>query len=168
MALSHSQYYADDASLWSSWHCYQETCITHWFIEEIVVKFVDIFLQKISSWLKCFHFEPVVLHLASCLSKVQMTSHHWLMTAITPKSLLLIGLNWWSPSISKLNVIGWDNGLSPGRRQAIMWTSAGILLIGPLETNVSEILIAIETFSFKKMCLKMSAKWCPFRLASMS
>ena len=34
-----------------------------------------------------------------------------------------------------------DNGLSPGRRQAIIWTSAGILLIGPLRTNFSEILI---------------------------
>ena len=26
--------------------------------------------------------------------------------------------------------IGSDNGLSPGRRQAINWTNAGILLIG--------------------------------------
>ena len=61
--------------------------------------------------------------------------------------------------------IGSDNGLSPGRRQAIIWTNAGILLIGPLETNFSEILIGIQTFSFKKMHLKMSsAKWRPFRL----
>ena len=34
------------------------------------------------------------------------------------------------------------------------------MLIGPLGTNFSEILIAIEAFSFKKMHLKMSsAKW---------
>ena len=32
--------------------------------------------------------------------------------------------------ISKLTIIGSDNGLSPGRRQAIIWTNAGILLIG--------------------------------------
>ena len=32
--------------------------------------------------------------------------------------------------VSKLNIIGSDNGLSPGRRQAIIWTNAGILLIG--------------------------------------
>ena len=32
---------------------------------------------------------------------------------------------------SKLNIIGSDNGLSPRRCQAIIWTSAGILLIGP-------------------------------------
>ena len=37
--------------------------------------------------------------------------------------------------VSKLTIIGSDNGLSPGRRQAIIWTNAGILLIGPLGTN---------------------------------
>ena len=36
-------------------------------------------------------------------------------------------------------------------RQAIIWTNAGILLIGPLGTNFSEILIKILTFSFKKL-----------------
>ena len=41
----------------------------------------------------------------------------------------------------KLIIIGSDNGLSPGRRQAIIWTNAGILLIGPLGTNFIEILI---------------------------
>ena len=56
--------------------------------------------------------------------------------------------------ISKLNIIGSDNGLSPGRRQAIIWTSAGILLIGPLGTNFSQILIEVDTFLFKKMHLK--------------
>ena len=43
--------------------------------------------------------------------------------------------------ISKQTIIGSDNGLSPGRRQAIIWTNAGILLIGPLETKFNEILI---------------------------
>ena len=65
----------------------------------------------------------------------------------------------------KLIIIGSDNGLSPGRRQAIIWTNAGILLIGPLGTNFNEILIEIDTFSFKKMHLKMSsAKGRPFSL----
>ena len=64
-----------------------------------------------------------------------------------------------------LTSIGSDNGLSPGRRQAIIWTNAGILLIWPLGTNFSEILIGIQTFSFKKMHLKMSSgKWRPFCL----
>ena len=67
--------------------------------------------------------------------------------------------------VGKLTIIGSDNGLSPGRRQAIIWTNAGILLIGPLGTNFSEILIPIEAFSFKKMHLKISsAKWHPFCL----
>ena len=67
--------------------------------------------------------------------------------------------------VSKLIAIGSDNGLSPGRRQAIIWTNAGILLIGLLEINFSEILIEINTFSFNKMYLKMSsAYWRLFRL----
>ena len=59
--------------------------------------------------------------------------------------------------VDKLTIIGSDNGLSPGRRQAIIWTSAGIFLIRPLGRNFSEILIGIQTFSFKKMYLKMSS-----------
>ena len=65
--------------------------------------------------------------------------------------------------VSKQTIIGSDNGLSPGRRQAIIWTNAGILLIATLGTNFSEILIEIRIFSFKKMGLKVSsAKWWPF------
>ena len=65
--------------------------------------------------------------------------------------------------VGNLTVIGFDNGLSPGRCQAIIWTNTGIVLIGPLGTNSSEILIDIYTFSFKKMHLKMSSgKWGPF------
>ena len=61
--------------------------------------------------------------------------------------------------------IGSDNSLSPGRRQAIIWTNAGILLNGPLATNISEILIEILAFSFTKMRLKVSSsKWRPFCL----
>ena len=67
-------------------------------------------------------------------------------------------------SVSRLTIIGSDNGLSPGRRQAIIWTNAEILLIGPLGTNFNEILIETHIFSFKKMHLKMSAKWRPFCL----
>ena len=67
--------------------------------------------------------------------------------------------------ISKLPIIGLDNGLSLGRRQAIIWTNGGLLLIGPLGTNFSEILIEIHTLSFKEMHLKMSSgKWRPFCL----
>ena len=57
--------------------------------------------------------------------------------------------------VSKQTIIGSVNGLSPGRCQAIIWTNAGILLIGLLETNFSEILIEMRIFSFKKMGLNV-------------
>ena len=61
--------------------------------------------------------------------------------------------------VSKLTIIDSDNGVSPGRRQAIIWTNAGLSLIGPLRTNFNEILIEIHAFSFKKMPFEMpSAK----------
>ena len=67
--------------------------------------------------------------------------------------------------VSKHTIIGSDNGLAPGRRQTIICTNDGILLIEPLGTNFSAILIGIQTFSFNKMHLKMSsAKWRPFCL----
>ena len=105
-------------------------------------------------------------------------------------SLISWGLTHWGGvthiCIVKLTIIGSDNGLSPGRRQAIISTNAGILLIGPLWTNFSEILTKIQnfqnciwkyrlwngihfveiyTFPFRKMHLKMSfGKRRPFCL----
>ena len=70
--------------------------------------------------------------------------------------------------VSKLSILGSDNGLSPDRRQAIIWTNAEILLMWPLGTNFWEILVEINTFPFKKMHLKMSSgKWRPFVSAPM-
>ena len=67
--------------------------------------------------------------------------------------------------VSELTIVGSDNGLSPGRRQAIIWSNAGILLIRTLGTNFSEILGEILSFSFSKMHLKIScAKWRLFGL----
>ena len=67
--------------------------------------------------------------------------------------------------VGNQTTIGSDNGLSPGRRQAIIWTNAGILLIRTLGTNFSEILGKIHSFSFEKMHLKMlSAKGRLFSL----
>ena len=60
--------------------------------------------------------------------------------------------------VSKLT--GSVNGLLPSRRQAIIWTNAGILLTGPLGTNFNETSSEIHTFSFKKIHLKLSpGKW---------
>ena len=67
--------------------------------------------------------------------------------------------------VSKLTTIGSDNGLSPDRRKAIIWTNDGILLIGLVGTNFSETLVETLKFSFKKMHLKVSsAKWRRFSL----
>ena len=75
----------------------------------------------------------------------------------------LVMLSHWN-RVKHIIIIVSDNGLSPARRRSIIWTNAGILLIGLLGIHFKEILV--ETiFSFKKMHLKMaSAKWRLFRL----
>ena len=62
--------------------------------------------------------------------------------------------------VGKLTIIGSDNGLSPGRRQAIIRTNAMILLIGTLGTNFSEVLSEIHTLHLKMS----SGRWWPFCL----
>ena len=48
--------------------------------------------------------------------------------------------------VSKVTIIGSDNGFSPDLRQAITWTNAGILLIRTVGTNLSELWSEIRTF----------------------
>ena len=101
---------------------------------------------------------------------LKLISDVWVAT-LQWKPILCLLTHWGRVThicVGKLTIIGSDNGLSPERRQAIIWTNAGILLIWSLGTNVSEIVIGIQTFSFMKMHLKMSsAKWLPFVSASM-
>ena len=84
------------------------------------------------------------------------------------QNVLISAANWGRVThiyVNKQTIIGSDNGLSPGQCQAIIWTNAGILLIGPLGTNFNEISIEIHILSFKKMHLKLpSGKWQPFCL----
>ena len=61
--------------------------------------------------------------------------------------------------VSKFSILGSDNGLSPGRRQTIIWTNAGLLLIGPLGTNFNEIVIKIQENAFEMVVWKMAAIW---------
>ena len=72
-----------------------------------------------------------------------------------------LGLGGWARLVhiyvSNLTIISSDNGLLPGRCRAIIWTNTGIWLIGPVDINTNEILIEINSFSFKKMHLKMSS-----------
>ena len=104
-----------------------------------------------------------------CLSLKQLKHSQF-----SPKSLQYISHNeptrYWvsfvslSPMthscVNKLTTIGSDDGLSRGRRQAIIWTNAGILSIGPLGTNLRE----IYEFTFTKRHLEISVKWRPFCL----
>ena len=60
---------------------------------------------------------------------------------------------WLNEEYMRQLTIGSDNALSPGRRQGIIWTFAGTLLIGPLGTNVSEILIEIYPFIPSRKCV---------------
>ena len=78
----------------------------------------------------------------------------WAPVDVVLNSILQIKLTHWGRvthiCVSKLTTIGSNNGLSPGRRQAIIWTNDGILLIRTLGTNFSEILSEIHSFSLKK------------------
>ena len=110
----------------------------------IAVFFLYHSFTYISGYLKMWGFIPLP---STCIHKL-----YW------KEEQLMYDLTHWGRvthiSVSKVTIIGSDNGLSPGRRQAIIWTNAGILLIGPLGANFSEILIEILTFWFRKMRLK--------------
>ena len=69
---------------------------------------------------------------------------------------LPIRINHWSRvthiCVGKLIIIGSDNGLSPARRQAIIWTNAAILLIRPLGTN-----LFIQENAFENIACEMAS-----------
>ena len=64
--------------------------------------------------------------------------------------------------ISKLTIIGSDNVLLHVRRQAFIWTNAGVLLIGPLGINFSEILTVWHKTKFgsQKLATKFGNHLC--------
>ena len=68
--------------------------------------------------------------------------------------------------VSRLTTIGSDNGLPPGRRQAIIWSNAGILLNWTLIRNRFQWNLKRNWYIlFKQMRLKMSSgKWRPYCL----
>ena len=88
------------------------------------------------------YLKTILLKSLQCLPPANVLTHWGRVTLIC---------------VGNLTIIGSDNGLLPGRRQAITWTNVEILLIGPLGTKFSEMLIEIHTFSFKKIHLKMSS-----------
>ena len=136
--------------------------------------------NEISTKIHILSFKKIHFKMSSkwwpfCLGLIVLTQLNvWAMKAVTlvitwkPISSMKIShLTHWGQvthiCVGNLTFIGSDNGLSPDRHQAIIWTNAGILLIGPLGTNFSEILIEILTYSFKKIRLNVSSvKWRPF------
>ena len=64
--------------------------------------------------------------------------------------------------VGNLGIIDLGNGLSPGRRQAIIWTNAEILLIGPMGTNFNVSLFEIHAFPFTFHLKMSSGKLRPF------
>ena len=68
---------------------------------------------------------------------------------ISPYCRIYTSVNWTSTDSG--------NGLSPVRRQAITWTNADVLSIGPSGTNFSEISIKIQHFPFTNMHLDISS-----------
>ena len=125
-------------------------------------------VSKHMLWIWLHSWAPLAIWLFGECHRIRlMIPQHWFW-----HHMVLLGQNklthWGRVThicVSDLTIIGSDNGLSPGRRQTIIWTNAGILLIGPIGTNFSEILIEIQTFSSNKMNLEMaSAKWRPFCL----
>ena len=136
-----------------------------------------IFEKVWEPWTKMLHYKSIVTSAFHCYNIGLVANsysskhcfetkrwwkryHTWYQTAL---------LTHWGQvahmCVGNLTIIGSDNGLSPGRRQVIIWTSVGILLIWRLGTNASETLIEIIALSFRKMRLNVSfAKRQPFYL----
>ena len=135
--------------------------LTHWGRDKMAA-ISQTTLWNAFSWMKMLEF-PIKFHW-SFFIRVQLTiSQHWFRWWLGADQATSHYLNqWWLDyrriyaslglnelthwgqvthiCVSKLTTIGADNGLSPGRHQATIWTNAGILLIGALGTSVSEIL----------------------------
>ena len=100
-------------------------------------------------------------------SYVFLALTHWYGPLCLPHSMAVVPTHAGrpynsSPHLRHIWSVNWASigsgyGLSPVRRQAITWTSAGLFWTEPLGANFSEIWIEILTFSFKNMHLKMSS-----------
>ena len=105
--------------------------------------------QSIATYL-CDIFQRLIFGrlLTICFSHL-LTHSSWISRCRGGRSLLYslrpCDIHWtqWGRvthiCVGELTIIVSDNGLSPGRRQAIIWTNAGMLLFGPYGTNFNEI-----------------------------
>ena len=79
-------------------------------------------------------------------SRPQMWPMVWIYQIVTGVTSVV--------GVPSTHLVGSDNGLLPGRCQAIIWTSAGILLIRTLGTSFNEIVSEIHTLSSRKCTWK--------------
>ena len=117
---------------------------------------------------QCWLFLIVVLwhsFVSNFTANVKATVLFCIMTWVSLK-IIILKLLPYQPGGNELTHWGWvthicvnnftiidsDNGLSPGRRKAIIQTVDGILSTGTLGTNFNKFSIEIHIFSFKK-CL---------------
>ena len=126
------------------WKCFELRLKFHWSL------FLRVQLTIFQHWFRWW------------IGAVQATSQYmnqwWLVHWLIYASLGLNELTHWGRvthiCIGKLTIIVSDNGLSPGRRQAIIWTNAGIVLIWTLRKHFSEMISEIHKLSFKKCIWK--------------
>ena len=118
-----------DLSMDSDFHavpCYWSFRMEYWPGWPLVLAFIN---NSSGYWAILLLSSPYLVH-----------SGHWSTDAGIVNLLTLWG-RVTHICVSKLTIIASDNGLSPYRRQAINWTSVGILLIGPVRTSFIEIFI---------------------------
>ena len=131
--------------------------LTHWGQDKIDT-ILQMLFSSTFSWMKMselwlkFHWSlflrvqiTIFQHwFRKWLGAIQVTSHYlnqwwlvyqWIYTSLGLNELSQVTLTYWGwvtyIYISKLTIIGADNGLSPGQHQAIIWTNTGLLVIGP-------------------------------------
>ena len=145
---------------WNGWNFQMTFCKQFIFMSHRYPMYICLDFIKICSWM----FDRQKSALIQVMTWCHQATTHYLSQCwcrcMAPYGVtrpLLIGAEWCIYTSVNEVIIGSDNGLSPGRHQAIIWTSAGILLIGPVGTNFNEILIEIDIFSVKKMHFKMSS-----------
>ena len=99
------------------------------------------FAMDIIFCMEVFLYSAVWILIARCFSRPQRVNvlDIWTVNKLSVSN----NLTYWgwvtNIGVGTLTIIGSDISLSPGRRQAIIWTNAVILLIETLETNFSEI-----------------------------
>ena len=131
---------------WCEWPAETQPCTVRWN-----------YLSTVEVWEWISNFIP---HFIMDVITYRILIHARILTLVNPlgSTTCTVILTHWGRvthiCVDNLTIIGSENGLSPGRRQAIIWTNDRILLIGPLGTNFNEILIEIHTFSLKKKAFK--------------